>query len=298
MGGDATSTSRSRPRWASWVKGISIAIILISLLLGMRALPLERLSDALQSAIQRWGVWGPVFFGAIYAVAVVCLIPGSLLTLAGGAVFGLAQGTLIVSLAATTGAAMAFLLARYLAREKVQRYVRQSPKLSAVDQAIGEEGWKIVALLRLSPAVPFTLQNYLYGVTAIRFWPCILTSWVAMLPGTFMYVYLGSLGSQALAGGETSTAEWIARGVGLLATAAVTVYLTRLARRAMQERVALQPPEPAEDGGAKSFEPASRAATSLWIVAAMIFLALAIGAHWQQDSLRSAIENLLGLPPE
>ena len=108
------------------------------------------------------------------------------------------MGTIIVSLASTTGAALAFVIARYLARDSVARWVRRSPRFEAIDRAIGEEGWKIVALLRLSPAVPFNLQNYLYGLTKIRFWPCVLTSWAAMLPGTLMYVYLGVVGRAGL----------------------------------------------------------------------------------------------------
>src|SRR5687767_14061170 len=101
-----------------------------------------------------------------------------MLAVVAGGLFGLVRGTIIVSLASTTTAALAFLIARYLARERVRRMVEHSPKLRAVDAAIGNEGWKVVALLRLSPAVPFNVQNYLYGVTAIRFWPCVLTSWV------------------------------------------------------------------------------------------------------------------------
>lgn len=191
---------------------------------------------------------------------------------------------------------MAFLIARHLARERVRRHVRQSPKLSAVDQAIGEQGWKIVALLRLSPAVPFTLQNYLYGVTAIRFWPCVLTSWLAMLPGTFLYVYLGSLGSQAVAGGETSVGEWIARGMGLIATVVVTVYITRLAKRAMREKISPQTPQAPPVISAETTPQHSSAGPILWSIAALVFLVLAVAAQWQKEPLRSAIESLLGLP--
>ena len=283
----------SAARSAFWVKAICIGGVLIGLFLVVRALPWDELGEAFEAGIRRWGVWGPVFFAAIYAIAVVCLVPGSLLTLAGGAVFGLLKGTLIVSLAATLGAALAFLIARYLLRRRVEDYVRRSPRLSAVDRAIGEQGWKIVALLRLSPAVPFTLQNYLYGVTAIRFWPCVLTSWIAMLPGTFMYVYLGSLGQEAIAGGETTTGEWIARGVGLLATIAVTVYITRLARRAMQERIPLESAEDSVEPSMDRPSVASRAGIALWIVAAVVFLALGIAAHWQKEALQSAVERLL-----
>jgi uncharacterized membrane protein YdjX (TVP38/TMEM64 family) len=181
----------------------------------------------------------PLLPGGVYVVATLLFIPGSLLTLAAGTLYGLVLGTVVVSLASTTGAALAFLIARYAARDRVRPIMEQSPKLAAVDEAIGLQGWKIVALLRLSPAVPFNLQNYLYGATAIRFWPCVLVSWIAMLPGTFMYVYIGSLGHSLAAGRPTMPAEWVLRGVGLLATVVVTAYVARLARDAIQQRTSI-----------------------------------------------------------
>lgn len=109
---------------------------------------------------------------------------------------------------------------------------------AAIDQAIAEGGWKIVALLRLSPAIPFNLQNYLYGLTPVAFWPYVLASWIAMLPGTFMYVYLGHLAGSAIAGDrQRSPLQWALLVVGLLATVAVTVYVTRLAKRKLNEQV-------------------------------------------------------------
>ena len=136
-----------------------------------RAIPLETAVKALQSWVSGLGVWGPLIYAGIYAVAATLLVPGSALTLASGAIFGLLWGTISVSIGATTGAALSFLIGRYLARDRVTAWVAHNPKFDAIDKAIGEGGWKIVALLRLSPAVPFTLQNYLYGLTDIRFWP-------------------------------------------------------------------------------------------------------------------------------
>jgi uncharacterized membrane protein YdjX (TVP38/TMEM64 family) len=199
--------------------------------------------EGLSNWVQGFGVWSAVVYGLIYVAAVVALIPGAALTITAGAVFGLAIGTMTVSLASTTGAALAFLIARYLARDSVARWVRRYPRFAAIDRAIGEGGWKIVALLRLSPAVPFNLQNYLYGLTRIRFWPCVLTSWAAMLPGTLMYVYLGVAGRAGLdaaSGGRSRTpAEWALVVVGLIATIAVSVYVTRLTRHAMREHAGI-----------------------------------------------------------
>jgi uncharacterized membrane protein YdjX (TVP38/TMEM64 family) len=176
-----------------------------------------------------------VILGLIYVSATLLFFPAWIITVAAGAVYGLLVGTATVSVASTTAAALAFLIARYLARERVYERIKESPKLAAVDEAIGREGWKIVALLRLSPAVPFNLQNYLYGVTAVRFWPCVLASWIAMLPGTFLYVYLGSVGAAATGDRDPGYWEWALHGVGLLATIGVTVYITRVARRAIDK---------------------------------------------------------------
>ena len=124
-------------------------------------------------------------------------------------------------------------------------------RFGAIDRAIGEAGWKIVALLRLSPAVPVNLQNSLYGLTPIRFWPYVLTSWIAMLPGTFLYIYLGHVTGTALGGDRTrTTGEWVMLVVGLLATVVVTVYITRLARRKLNEEVPDAPVK--QDGRGRS----------------------------------------------
>jgi uncharacterized membrane protein YdjX (TVP38/TMEM64 family) len=233
----APSVRRRLPTVARWGSG---ALILLAVLVLARALPTERLLGVVRAWIDGLGLWGPLALGAIYILAALLFVPGSLLTLAAGAIYGLLLGTIIVSVASTTAAALAFLIARHAARDTVRRKVERSPRLAAVDAAIGEEGWKVVMLLRLSPAVPFNLQNYLYGVTAVRFWPCVLASWLAMLPATFMYVYLGSLGRAAAAGRDTSPAEWTLRGIGLLATVAVTVYVARLARNAIRRRTAIE----------------------------------------------------------
>ncbi|MGH7222852.1 MAG: TVP38/TMEM64 family protein, partial [Gemmataceae bacterium] len=227
-------------RCAPLIKGCSVVLIVVGLALMLRRLPVGPVLERLQGWIAGLGVWGLLVFGLLYAAASLLLVPASALTLAAGALFGLTLGTLVVSLASTTSAGLAFLFARYFARQRITRKIRHYPRFDALDRAVGEGGWKIVALLRLSPAVPFTLQNYLYGLTGIRFWPYLLTSWLAMLPGTFLYIYLGHLGRAGVeaASGELvrSPAEWVMMGVGLLATAAATVYITRLARKALRQR--------------------------------------------------------------
>jgi uncharacterized membrane protein YdjX (TVP38/TMEM64 family) len=277
------------------LRWISLAAVAASLFLLIRILPLARSSGVLQTWVESLGVWGPIALGVVYIIAALLFVPGSLLTLAAGAIYGLTVGMVIVSIASTTAAALAFLIARYGARERVLRILEQSPRLRAIDRAIGEQGWKIVALLRLSPAVPFNLQNYLYGVTAVRFGPAVLASWVAMLPGTFLFVYLGSLGGAAAAGSSVTTGEWVLRVVGLAATVLVTVYLTRVAQRAMREQV----PAAADQQRSERRQAAAGDGwrTALMAVASLGLLAASVVASTRQESIRGRIERALGVPP-
>jgi uncharacterized membrane protein YdjX (TVP38/TMEM64 family) len=187
------------------------------------------------------GVWGPVVFILGYAVATVAFLPGSLLTLAAGAIFGLIKGTIYSLIGATLGASAAFLVARYVARRAIERKIAGNAKFAAIDKAVGREGFKIVALLRLSPVFPFNLLNYSLGLTKVRFLP-YLAACAAMLPGTLLYVYYGkALGSlAALASGakaQRGSEFWIFLGVGLLATIGVTFYVTRLAGKALRQEI-------------------------------------------------------------
>ncbi len=223
----------SRPTITKW---IAIAIVAVSALILVRMLPTDDLQQNFQNWIAGLGVWGGIVFVVIYIVATVCMIPGSLITLVGGAIFGLGLGFVLVSVASTTGAALAFLIARYVARAKVAEMAASNEKFAAVDEAISEGGWKIVGLLRLSPAIPFNWQNYLYGLTRIAFWPYVLTSWIAMMPGTLMYVYLGTVAGAASTGAKKSAWQWGLLIVGLLATIIVTVYITHLARQKLNAK--------------------------------------------------------------
>lgn len=201
---------------------------------------------AFAARVHAMGALGPIAFIAGYVVATVLGIPGSLLTLAAGAIFGLAAGVLWVFIGATLGASAAFLVGRYLARGLVERRVARNPRFAAIDGAIARDARRIVFLLRLSPAVPFTLLNYLLGLTRVRFVDFLVAS-VGMLPGTVLYVYYGKLAGDvaAAAGGGTpprGTAYYAVLALGLVATVAVTALITRLARRAL--------------GGAADAEPA------------------------------------------
>lgn len=288
-------------RNAAIIKWISITLIVASILLIFRQLPFGSAVQAMEDWIGDLGIWGPVVFALLYVIAVVLLVPASALTLAAGALFGLVGGTIIVSLASTTGAALSFLISRYLARNRIAKKVEQYPKFDAIDKAISGGGWKIVALLRLSPAIPFGMQNYLYGVTGIRFWTCVLTSWVAMLPGTFMYVYLGHVGRAGLdatAGGAQSKGptEWAMMIVGLLATIAVTVYVTRLARKALKDQTDFaKPSEPTETNLSQPIEPKSWPwSVTIAALIALAAMSAAASVHFNPELLRQWLGSSLG----
>lgn len=189
--------------------------------------------------VESLGVWGPVAFIVGYAVATVAFVPGSVLTLAAGGIFGLWKGTGLVLVGATLGATLAFLVSRYGARGWVETRIRGNQRFEAIDRAVGKDGFKVVTLLRLSPVFPFNLLNYALGLTQVRLGHYVAAC-LGMLPGTFLYVYYGfTAGSLAKAvsdgGSQRGTEFWIFVGAGLLATVIVTVFVTRRARRALEE---------------------------------------------------------------
>jgi uncharacterized membrane protein YdjX (TVP38/TMEM64 family) len=187
--------------------------------------------------IQNLGLTGAIAFILLYIVATVAFLPGTILTLGAGVVFGVVLGSVYVFIGATLGATAAFLIGRYLARGWIAKKIERDRKFSAIDKAVEREGFKIVLLTRLSPIFPFILLNYAYGLTGVSLKDYFFGS-VGMIPGTVMYVYLGSLaGNLATLGTEVRSTnpaiEWTIRIIGLIATIAVTVYMTRIARNAL-----------------------------------------------------------------
>lgn len=185
------------------------------------------------------GALGPFVFIVGYAIATVAFIPGSILTLAAGAIFGLVEGTIYVFVAAVVGSTLAFLIARHAARRAIEKRIEGDVRFAAIDRAVGGEGRKIVFLLRLSPVFPFNLLNYGLGLTKVSLADYVIAS-IGMLPGTLLYVYTGKLVGDvaAIAGGATTergTLEWAMLVVGLIATLVVTLYVTRIAKRALED---------------------------------------------------------------
>ena len=182
-----------------------------------------------------------VIYMIIYALAVVLFVPGSILTLGAGALFGLAWGFLCVLIGATLGATGAFLIGRYFMHDWISHKVSKYPRFQEVYGAIGREGGKIIFFLRLSPLFPFSASNYLYSLTTVKLSPYFWASLGGIMPGTLMYVYFGTLIGNIASLGTTERArsplEWVLYGVGLAATIFVTIYATRVARRAIGSRV-------------------------------------------------------------
>ena len=226
--------STSRWKWA-------VAVLAVGCLLSIAyILDAQELLRVALGWISGLGPWGPVFFIALYILATILFLPGLILTMAAGALFGVMQGTVLVSISSISGATIAFLTGRYFARQWVAEKIQGNQKFETIDVAVAQEGWKIVGLTRLSPAFPFNLLNYAFGLTQVSLKDYFLASWIGMLPGTVMYVYIGSLaGDLATLGlGERSTtaAEWVLRVIGLIATVLLTLYITRIARKALAKR--------------------------------------------------------------
>ena len=280
-----SAARQGRIRYVRWASLLTIAAAFLLLL---RALPVDRLFAALQAWVGHLGFWGPAIFSAVYALAATLFLPASALTLIAGAVFGLGTGVAAAWLGAVLAVVFSFLIGRYFARARVERIAQDNPRFGAVDKALGEEGWKIVALLRLSPVFPFNVQNYLYGVSSIRFWPCVLASAVFMLPGTFLYVYLGYIGGQAAAaasGGGVDAARLALQVVGLAATVLVTLHIAGVASRAVK-KYAVEGEEPAAAGGAAQPEPASPRGVAILAVVALLLFASALYAYRHRQALQ------------
>ena len=184
------------------------------------------------NVIERTASSGPVGylgFILIYIVSTVMMLPGSPLTFTAGALFGFWKGLIFVSIGSTLGASCAFMVSRYLIRKSIEKRVLKNKKFQSIDNEIDEQGWKIVILARLSPIIPFFLLNYALGITKIRFIHFIFASWVGMIPGTTVYVLMGTMGG-AFINGKKSSFEWSLLGMGLIATILVTLLISKIVK--------------------------------------------------------------------
>lgn len=235
---------RSRARWirpALLLVGVAMAIGLATRVDLRQAWPW----------IEQLGPWAPLAFCVMYVVATAGLLPGTVLTLAAGAQWGPVEGLFYAVVGSNLGANLAFGIGRFVARGWVMRLVAGRPRFAAVEEAVAAQGWKIVALLRLSPVFPFNVLNYALSLTRIRWSEYALASLAGMLPGTAMVVYLGSVVQVAARPHGRTPLEWGLFAAGLVSTVAVTLLVTRVARRALHTRLPEAPtdqtPPPAEE---------------------------------------------------
>lgn len=233
------------------------ALLLVTLLAALTAaavwLPVGAwLLDGIEW-IQTHGAMAWIVYVLVYIAAAVLLVPGSILTLAAGFVFGLPLGVALVSAGSVLGAAAAFLVGRFLARDWVRGRIADLPRFRALDSATRHEGFLIVLLARLSPLFPFNLLNYGLGITGVRFKDYFFASWIGMLPATVLYVYVGTLASDV----TELTAEglqdgWLGRAflvAGFAATLALTIVITRKATQALKTHLAVQTTTGRESNG-------------------------------------------------
>ena len=221
----------SRTTWHTGVRIATVVVIAAAVVFVFRAFPIDSAIAELQGWAATSGVVGMVSFGAAYVVLALLFVPGAVLTMVAGAMFGLGWGLLIVAIATSVADALAFLLGRSIARPLVVRLLKRYPQFEATDRAIGLGGWRIVALIRLNPTIPYSASNYLFGLTGLSFPVFLVSSGIFTLPGAFLYLYLGFVGAETLGGSTSSTMRWISLLLGLAITLVTVIYLTILARR-------------------------------------------------------------------
>jgi len=218
------------------VKPILVLLAVIGLVAAGRLLPVASWLTGLQAWVSAHGALGMSLFFFVYVAVTVLLGPAWLLTIAAGLTWRFAVAVPLVLTSATAGAAAAFLLGRTLARHRVEALVAKNDVLAAIDRAVAKKGWRIVFLLRLSPVVPFVFSNYVYGLSGIRFWPYVLSSALGMLPLAALYVAAGTAGRAALGGAPPKGPVAIAViAAGALLTIGVTAYVTRIAKKELDE---------------------------------------------------------------
>ncbi|MBF0611819.1 MAG: TVP38/TMEM64 family protein [Magnetococcales bacterium] len=181
--------------------------------------------QALEQWLQQFGILAPVVFILLYAAGTVLFLPGSIMTLLGGVLFGPWLGTFYNLTAATLGATLAFLIARYIASDWVAS--KSAGRLKQIMDGVEAEGWKFVAFVRLVPLFPFFILNYALGLTRIRLWHYVAATFICMLPGGAAYTYLGYAGREAVAGGE----GLMQKGIIAIALLALAAFLPSFIRR-------------------------------------------------------------------
>jgi uncharacterized membrane protein YdjX (TVP38/TMEM64 family) len=224
--------------WMTAVLAVAAVVVGAVIYFGLLARAQALLQRALEQ-IKQLGPWGPILFILLYIVSCVALVPGSVLTMGGGTLFGVVLGSIYVSIAATLGATAAFLIGRYLARDWVTRKIGAHPAFVAIDKSVAEEGWRIVFLTRLCPIFPFFLLNYGYGLTRVSLRDYVLATWLGIIPASTLFVYIGSLAR--VEGQQAGSVGWAWKGFILITAVVSVAYITKVARRALTKKIG--PPE-------------------------------------------------------
>jgi uncharacterized membrane protein YdjX (TVP38/TMEM64 family) len=227
---------------ASRYRRLALAALGVALFVTLAwLLPVKEWTVALAERIRGAGAAGVLLFVAVYVAAEVALVPGSLLTMAAGFAYGAAGGLLIASPASVLAATTAFLLGRTTLRKWIQKKIAYSPKTRALDRAIGRNSFKLILLLRLSPVIPFNVLNYVLALSDVPLGRYVLAAFLGMLPGTWLYVYLGSFATTAASlthtGGNAGPARLALTIAGLTATAVAVLFITSAARRMLDEQL-------------------------------------------------------------
>lgn len=225
---------RPRRPWRRWTAVAAVGLVILG---AVAILPIGEWANEFVGWVRKAGPFGVIVYAAAYMAATVLMLPGSVLTAGAGFLYGPLWGTLLVSPVSVAAATVAFLLGRTFARDWIARRVEADARFRAIDAAIGRSGLRLVILLRLSTVVPFNLLNYALGLTTVRARDFVVGSAIGMLPGTMLYVYLGSLVSNvtALSTGVPSggRAGQVVYWVGLAATVGAAIMITRIAKRAI-----------------------------------------------------------------
>lgn len=207
-------------RWGPWV---GFALILLALCLGWLLLPLHQWMDGLQHWFTGRGAWGVAIFGLVLLVATFLPLPDWPLPIVAGYVYGV-WAFALVYVGISVPSILAFLAARFLLRDRIRLLVAHRQKYQAIDKAVAREGWQVVLLLRLSPMIPFNLQNYALGITGVPLWEYVGATLVGIIPGIVIYVYFGMFGEKLGKGGDVL--DWALFGAGVLATIALGAVVT------------------------------------------------------------------------
>jgi len=213
-----------------YAKPVVIGLIVIAAIVALKFLPVAPWLKSFQAYVKHAGPLGYVLYALGYAV-IALLFPGSILTIGAGAIFGIVGGTIVVLIGATLTASIAFILARTVLRDRIERITAKNPKFRAVDKAIANEGTKIVLLVRLAAVFPFTVVNYAFGLTGIRFVPYVAATAIGILPGTIAFVYIGAAAASVATQNRTKLTFTI---VGLVIAIAVSFFVARVAHNAIK----------------------------------------------------------------